>query len=106
VIAYMGSKHAVGRAVRRRALDWGKSGVRLNAVCPGPVNTPLLQGDLDNPDTRASIESLPIPLRRRAEPEEIATLVWFIASPEASFVHGSIYYADGGTDAQVRPDRY
>ena len=106
VIAYMGSKHALGRALRRRAVDWGKAGVRLNGICPGPVNTPLLQGDMDSPDTRAAIEALPIPLGRRAEPEEIAGLTWFLSGPDASWIHGSIYYIDGGTDAQVRPDRY
>ena len=47
ILAYMGSKNAVGRAVRRRAEAWGNAGVRLNAVCPGPVNTPLLQGTIE-----------------------------------------------------------
>jgi NAD(P)-dependent dehydrogenase (short-subunit alcohol dehydrogenase family) len=106
VLAYLGSKHALGRAVRRRAAEWGKLGVRLNAVCPGPVDTPLLRADIDDPGTRASIESLPIPLRRRGQPDEIAALVAFLSGPDASWIHGSIVYIDGGTDAQIRPDRY
>ncbi len=106
VLAYLGSKHAVGRAVRRRSAEWGKLGVRLNAVCPGPVETPLLASDLANPETGAAIEQLEIPLRRRGEPGEIANLVWFLSGPDASWIHGSIFYIDGGTDAQMRPDRY
>lgn len=106
ILAYMCSKHALGRAVRRRAAQWGKAGVRLNAVCPGPTNTPLLQGTIDDPATKAAIESLDIPLGRRGEPEDIANLVSFLSSPEASWIHGSIYYVDGGNDATIRPDRY
>ena len=106
VLAYLGSKHALGRAVRRRAAEWGKARVRLNAVCPGPVNTPLLRQDLEDPGTGSAIEALEIPLRRRGEPDEIASLVWFLSGRDASWIHGSIFYIDGGTDAQMRPDRY
>lgn len=106
IIAYMGSKHALGRAVRRRAGEWGRAGVRLNAVCPGPVDTPLLQATLDDPKTAGSVDALDIPLGRRGQPSEIAGLVWFLAGPDASWVHGSIYYIDGGNDAAIRPERY
>ncbi len=106
ILAYMCSKHALGRAVRRRAGEWGKAGVRLNAVCPGPTNTPLLQGTIDDPATKAAVEGLDIPLGRRGEPVDVANLVSFLCSPEASWIHGSIYYVDGGNDATVRPDRY
>jgi len=106
IVAYMGSKHALGRAVRRRAGEWGRAGVRLNAVCPGPVDTPLLQATMDDPKTAGSVEGLDIPLGRRGKASEIAGLIWFLAGPEASWVHGSIYYMDGGNDAAIRPDRY
>jgi NAD(P)-dependent dehydrogenase (short-subunit alcohol dehydrogenase family) len=106
ILAYMGSKNAVGRAVRRRADEWGKAGVRLNAVCPGPVNTPLLQGTIDDPATRDAIAKLNIPLGRRGEPAEIAGLIAFMSGSDASWVHGSIFYIDGGNDASIRPDRY
>lgn len=104
--AYGGSKHALGRAVRRRALEWGKSGVRLNAVAPGPVNTPLLESGLTHPVYGKAIANLELPVGRRGEPAEIANLVAFLLGPDAGFIHGSIYYIDGGMDAQIRPDKY
>ena len=106
ILAYLGSKHALSRAVRRRAGDWGRAGVRLNAVAPGPVRTPLLQGDMDDPVTGAAIRNFPVPLGRVAEPEEIAELAAFLLGPAGSFIQGSIYYIDGGSDAEVRPDRF
>ena len=106
ILAYLGSKHALSRAVRRRAGAWGRAGVRLNAVAPGPVRTPLLQGDMDDPVTGAAIKNFPVPLGRVAEPEEIAELAAFLLGPAGSFIQGSIYYIDGGSDAQMRPDRF
>jgi NAD(P)-dependent dehydrogenase (short-subunit alcohol dehydrogenase family) len=106
IVAYMGSKNAVGRAVRRRAGEWGAEGVRLNAVCPGPTETALLQGTIDDPATKAAVESLDIPLGRRGQPEDIAKLVSFVAGEDATWIHGSVFYIDGGNDATIRPDRY
>jgi NAD(P)-dependent dehydrogenase (short-subunit alcohol dehydrogenase family) len=106
ILAYVGSKHALSRAVRRRAVEWAKAGVRINAVAPGPVRTPLLQGDMDDPLTGPAVRSFPVPLGRVAEPEEIAELAAFLLGPAGSFIQGSIYTIDGGSDAQVRPDRF
>jgi NAD(P)-dependent dehydrogenase (short-subunit alcohol dehydrogenase family) len=50
--------------------------------------------------------ALPIPLGRQAEPEEMAAIVAFLLGPDAGYVHGSVWYADGGTDASVRPDHF
>jgi len=105
-LAYAGSKNALGRALRRRAGEWGRAGVRLNGVAPGPVTTPLLEGGLGDPRFGQAIRSLQVPLGRRGEPHEIAALVSFLFGPEASWIHGSIYYIDGGNDAEVRPDRF
>lgn len=106
ILAYLGSKHALGRGVRRRADAWGRAGVRINAIAPGPVRTPLLQGDMDDPETGAAVRSFPVPLGRVAEPEEIAELAAFMLGPAGSFIQGSIFYVDGGSDAQMRPDRF
>jgi NAD(P)-dependent dehydrogenase (short-subunit alcohol dehydrogenase family) len=101
---YGNSKHALARAVRRRAESWGEAGVRLNAVAPGPVETPLLQGSIDDPELGPLVDALPIPLGRRAQPDEIAGVIEFLLSPAAALVHGSVLFADGGTDALLRPD--
>jgi NAD(P)-dependent dehydrogenase (short-subunit alcohol dehydrogenase family) len=106
IVAYLGSKHALGRALRRRAGDWGRAGVRLNAVAPGPVKTPLLAADMADPVTGPAIGKLSIPLGRMGEPEEVAELAAFLLHPKASWIHGAIYYIDGGNDAEVRPDRF
>ena len=106
IIAYLGSKHALGRAVRRRAPAWGRAGVRLNAIAPGPVRTPLLEGDLADPVTGAAIRKLSVPLGRMGEPEEVAELAAFLLGPKASWIHGGVYYIDGGNDAEIRPDRF
>ena len=105
-VAYAGSKNALGRAVRHRAVTWGKAGVRLNAVAPGPTNTPMLESGMKDPTYGKFIESIDLPLGRRAEPAEIATLVSFLLSPDAAFVHGAVYFIDGGNDAEVRPDAF
>ena len=104
--AYVGSKLALGRAIRNRATKWGKSGVRLNAVAPGNTNTPMLSRVLEDPNIGDSVRDMEIPLERLAEPDEIAVLIAFLCGSQASYVHGSIFYIDGGLDAQIRPDRF
>jgi NAD(P)-dependent dehydrogenase (short-subunit alcohol dehydrogenase family) len=103
---YMHSKHAVGVAVRRRVTEWGEAGVRLNAVAPGPIKTPLLQGGLDTPGDGDLIRAFKIPIGRYGEPEEIADVIDFMMGPKGAFVHGAVWYVDGGGDASVRPERY
>jgi 3alpha-hydroxysteroid 3-dehydrogenase len=106
ILAYMGSKNAVARAIRRRAMDWGNAGVRLNAVAPGNTNTPQLQRCLNDPVIGELIRAVPRPLNRNAEPDEIAVMVAFLLSRDASYAHGAVYYVDGGIDAVARPDRF
>ena len=101
---YAMTKVALGRAVRRRAQEWGEAGVRLNLVAPGPVATPLLQGTRDDPVIGPFVDLLPIPLGRVAEPAEIAGPIAFLLGPEASDIHGSVLFVDGGSDALFRPD--
>jgi NAD(P)-dependent dehydrogenase (short-subunit alcohol dehydrogenase family) len=103
---YMMSKNAVGRAVRRRTLEWGEAGVRLNAVAPGPIVTPLLQGALETPGDGDAIRAFKVPVGRMGRPDEIAGAVRYLLGSDAGFVHGSIWYVDGGADAFIRPDRF
>ena len=102
--AYMGSKFALGKALRHRVLNWGKLGVRLNGLAPGNIDTPMFRQVLEDPNTSDGVRSMEIPLNRLGKPEEIAAVVYFLCSPEASFVHGSIVVVDGGIDANIRPD--
>ena len=106
VVAYLGSKHALGRAVRRRVRVWGDARVRLNGVAPGPVRTPLLEAAMVDPATRKQIENIDIPIGRFGTPEDVAAFVSFLLGPEATWMHGSVLYLDGGNDAEIRPDRY
>ncbi len=103
---YRLSKHAVVRAVRHRAPSWGAAGVRLNAVVPGQTLTPLYQGVVDDPAMGRFVDQIPIPLGRPAAPDEIAGVIGFLLSAAAAYVHGSVLWADGGTDAAVRPDAF
>jgi NAD(P)-dependent dehydrogenase (short-subunit alcohol dehydrogenase family) len=100
---YGTSKLALARAVRKRAGAWGQARVRLNAVAPGPVDTPLLAAGLQHPVLGPLIEALPVPLGRRATPDEIARAVAFLLEPTNGFVHGSVLFVDGGSDALMRP---
>ena len=104
--AYPMSKHALARALRRRVTEWGDRGVRLNGIAPGPTETPLLQGAADHPVLGRSVDAMPNPLGRRAKPDEIARVIRFLLSRDASYVHGSILWADGGGDAALRPDGF
>ncbi len=75
-------------------------------MAPGPVRTPLLVGDMDDPVTGDAIRKFPVPLGRVAEPDEIAELAAFLLGPAGSYMQGSIVYIDGGSDAERRPDRF
>jgi NAD(P)-dependent dehydrogenase (short-subunit alcohol dehydrogenase family) len=105
-LVYMLSKNAVGTDVRRRAQAWGDAGVRINALAPGPIETPLLQGGLDTPGIGDAIREFKVPVGRWGRPEEIAEVVAFLMGPHGGFVHGSIWYVDGGADALTRSDRF
>ena len=104
--AYAGSKLAVTRWTRRNAPAWAADGIRLNAVAPGVTQTPLLQAGLDHPIWGNAIRSFPIPMGEPAQPEQIASVIAFLLSPEAAFCCGSVFFVDGGSDAVIRPDQF
>jgi NAD(P)-dependent dehydrogenase (short-subunit alcohol dehydrogenase family) len=103
---YAGSKLALARFVRRSAPagEWAGSGIRLNAVAPGAVMTPLLQGGLDHPRVGPAIRGFPIPLGGFGRPEDIAAAIQFLLGPESLFCCGTVLFVDGGSDAFLRPD--
>ncbi len=106
--AYAGSKLALARWVRRNAprAEWAGAGVRLNAVAPGAVQTPLLQAGLDHPTFGPAIKGFPIPTGAFGTPAHIAAAIGFLLSREASFCCGSVLFVDGGTDALLRVDTF
>lgn len=106
MLAYAGSKNAVTVAVRQRCTAWGQAGVRLNTVAPGAVETPLLQAGLQDSRYADAIKNFVAPLGRRSEPTEIAAAIAFLMSPQASFIHGTQLFVDGGMDAMMRPTQF
>lgn len=103
--AYAGSKLALSTWVRRTATtrEWAGSGIRLNAIAPGAIMTPLLQAQLDGPD-KDRIETFPVPVGGYGDPGQIADWTVFMLAPSADFLCGSVVFVDGGTDAYFRSD--
>ena len=103
-IAYTASKGAVLAMTREIAVAHAKQGIRANALCPGPVNTPLLAQLLAQPAARAR-RLVHGPMGRLAEAKEIAQAALFLASDESSYVNGATFVVDGGiTSAYVTPE--
>ncbi|MEO7370329.1 MAG: glucose 1-dehydrogenase [Ilumatobacteraceae bacterium] len=100
---YAAAKSGLVGMTRSLALDWGPHGIRVNAVAPGYIRTRLVQDSIDrNPDPDAAEQSMVrgIALRRIGEPVEIANVIRFLASDEASYVSGTTIHIDGGVTAR------
>ena len=103
-ISYTASKGGVLAMSRELGVQFAREGVRVNALCPGPVNTPLLQELFAKDPERAARRMVHIPVGRFAEPAEIANAVLFLASDESSFITASQFLVDGGiAGAYVTP---
>jgi NAD(P)-dependent dehydrogenase (short-subunit alcohol dehydrogenase family) len=103
-VSYTASKGGVLAMSRELGVQFAREGIRVNALCPGPVNTPLLSELFAKDPERAARRLVHIPLGRFAEPEEIAAAVAFLASDDASFITASQFLVDGGiAGAYVTP---
>jgi NAD(P)-dependent dehydrogenase (short-subunit alcohol dehydrogenase family) len=103
-ISYSASKGGVLSMTRELGVQFAREGVRVNALCPGPVNTPLLQELFAKDPERAARRLVHIPMGRFGEPDEMASAVLFLASDDSSFMTASTFLVDGGiTGAYVTP---
>ena len=108
VATYPATKTGVAWWVRRHAPgpDWAGHGIRLNAIAPGMIDTPMIAEGRTFPEIAAGLDMFPLPLGRAGRPEEIAALVAYLLGPDARFFCGSIVFCDGGTEALLRPDAW
>jgi len=103
-ISYSASKGGVLSMSRELGVQFARQGVRVNALCPGPVNTPLLQELFAKDPERAARRLVHVPMGRFAEPLEMANAVLFLASDESSFITANTFLVDGGiSGAYVTP---
>ncbi len=103
-ISYTASKGGVLAMSRELGVQFAREGIRVNALCPGPVNTPLLRELFAKDPERAARRLVHVPMGRFAEAEEIAAAVTFLASDDASFITASTFLVDGGiSGAYVTP---
>ncbi len=102
VAAYCASKGAVHNLTRALAMDHAADGIRVNAVCPGEVNTPMLQSERAEAVTEQLLNAIAatVPMGRLADPDEIARVVCFLASDEASYMTGALVSVDAGYGAR------
>ena len=99
-VAYIAAKHGVTGITKAAALEYAKSGIRVNAVCPGYIHTPMVQGIFDEIDGFEDRVASRHPIGRLGEPSEIAEAVVWLSSDAASFVTGHNMPVDGGYTAQ------
>jgi NAD(P)-dependent dehydrogenase (short-subunit alcohol dehydrogenase family) len=101
--AYGPSKAAIALLTSQMALEWGAHGIRVNAVAPGLIATPMTDRLRSDRKLGVFADAYPSALDRPGRPEEIAALISFLLSDQASLLVGSVVFADGGTDALLHP---
>jgi NAD(P)-dependent dehydrogenase (short-subunit alcohol dehydrogenase family) len=95
---YNASKAGVLSLTRQMAVEWAPYGIRVNAVCPGVIDTPMLRL-MDDPAAGQAYLETGVPLRRLGTPGEVAATIVFLASQDASYITGTAVVVDGGTTA-------
>ncbi|MGE2691391.1 SDR family oxidoreductase [Mycolicibacterium pulveris] len=105
-LAYGGSKIALSRWLRRTAVQpaWAGAGIRLNALAPGAILTPLLEKQLATPREAKTVRAFPVPVGGFGSPDQLAQWMVFMLSDAADFLCGSVVFVDGGSDAYFRSD--
>lgn len=105
-LAYAASKIAVSHWVRRAAVEpsWAGAGIRLNALAPGAIMTPLLEKQLASPSQEKAVRTFPVPVGGFGDPGQLADWMLFMLSDAADFLCGSVIFVDGGSDAYFRAD--
>lgn len=103
---YMAGKRALAYWMRRNTMAYAEDGIRINAVAPGPIETPMTKPLFDNPEMAGVLTYLlaQTPLARAGQAGEVARVISFLLSPQSSYVCGSVLYVDGGYDAHTRSD--
>ena len=106
--AYAGSKRAVTNWMRRHVVDYAASGVRLNAVAPGITMTPLTDQVYADAELGKAMQQFGemVPVGSTAQPADIANVMRFMLSDDASYLCGAVFFVDGGSDAMLRPDDF
>jgi NAD(P)-dependent dehydrogenase (short-subunit alcohol dehydrogenase family) len=104
LFAYAPAKAAIAWWVRERAhaADWVGAGIRMNAIAPGLIETPMTVGQRSDPLIGQFIDAYPVPRGTPGRPQEVASVIEFLLSPASSLLYGSVIFADGGTDALSR----
>ncbi len=105
-LEYMIGKRAIVYWLRRHAFDYGRDGIRINGVAPGPIDTPMVAALRDTPGMMDAVKSLlsMTPFERLGQPDEVANTIRFLLSEEASYISGTVVFVDGGYDAATRTD--
>jgi NAD(P)-dependent dehydrogenase (short-subunit alcohol dehydrogenase family) len=100
LLFYSASKHAVEGLTKSAALEAAGTGVRVNVIAPGPIETPMLNRFAKTEERKAGMVSN-VPLKRAGKPEEIAQAIVFVSSNKASFITGASYLVDGGQNGPI-----
>ena len=105
-LEYMAGKRALAYWMRRHVMDYGRAGIRINAVAPGPIDTPMVAALNEQPGMMDAVNALlsMAPIDRLGKPHEVANTIRFLLSDEASYIVGTTVFIDGGYDATSRTD--